>query len=99
MKRRLFENTGGNQFKLVSEDDFSNLDAQNPMHALAKRSPEETDMGSPEEKTEVRIGKEILNHIEQAHAENKDSSTQTMYIHLDEIARLAEELIRIHGQR
>jgi hypothetical protein len=90
--------------KFVKENDFSKLDAQNPSHALAKRSsdeptPDETDMGNPEEKREVQIGREILKHIDDAHKENKSSETQTMYIHLDEIARLAEELIKMHGQQ
>ncbi len=88
----------------MKENDFSKLDAQNPEHSLAKRSSDEpghdeTDMGNSEEKEEVQIGREILKHIDDAHKENKGSETQTMYIHLDEISRLAEKLIKMHGQQ
>ena len=70
------------------------------IHSLGPKDDNEhpeSDMNNPEEKREVQIGKEILKHIDDAHKENKDSETKTMYIHLDEIARLVDELIKMHG--
>jgi len=78
------------------ENDFSKLDAQDSMSSLAKRSPEETNMGSPEEKREVQIGKEILRLA--ARVKTGPCDGDAGYELGDGIIKLAQELIQMHGQ-
>jgi hypothetical protein len=66
----------------VKENEFSNLDAQDPTSSLAKRSPEETSMSNPEEAREVQIGKEIIKSLD--------------VDDLHKVADLARELIQMH---
>jgi hypothetical protein len=89
--------------KFIKEtgNDFSKLDAQNPEHSLAKRTPDEpahddTDMENPEEKREVQIGKEILNMCDGLKSYLKVRDNQTYIV--EKIKSLAEELIKIRGQ-
>ena len=86
--------------KFVKENDFSKLDAQNPSHAQAKvasnePSPEETDMGDPEEKEEVTLANEILNCISVIYTNNPDlihdSDENDIQINLKKIEKAAGE--------
>lgn len=52
---------------------------------------EESDMGNPEEKSEVQIGKEIL-----AHAEAIINISHTSAPHVEAIKKLSQELIDMH---
>lgn len=72
--------------KFVKENDFSKIDAQSSTSAGAKIGSHETDMGNPEEKREVQIGKEIIKLCQ-----GTDSN-------FPEIIALAQELIQMHGQ-
>jgi hypothetical protein len=96
---RLDESNG----KFIKEDnDFSKLDAQSPEGALAKTTPEElphdeTDMSNSEEKSEVRIGKEILNLTAKLRtAVSADHEAQEA---VTQIQALAKELLEIHGAK
>ncbi len=79
----------------MKENDFSKLSAENPEHTLAKRSSnepvdKEMDMSNPEERREVEIGKEILKICNEHLPYSEPVKT---------IERLAEELIKMHGQK
>lgn len=77
----------------VKENDFSKLSAENPEDALAKigsnEGGDETDMSNPAENREVQIAKEILNQIRMM------SPPGNVAI----IRKLANELIKMHGQK
>lgn len=87
-----------NNAKFVKENDFSKLDAQNPSHTQAKVSSneptsDETNMGNPEEKREVQIGKEMLSII------NSPGMDRVMETEKSKLRSLAEELVEMHGQQ
>jgi hypothetical protein len=90
-----------NKAKFVKENDFSKLDAQNPEHALAKRTSDEpahdeTNMENPEEKREVQIGREI---IKKTQSLVNVISDEDWAKYVTPIQKLARELIEIHGQQ
>jgi len=76
----------------VKGNDFSKLDAQDPTSALAKQSPEETDMSNPEESREVQIGKEMISAI------NLLPPIVQRDVSMKKLLALANELITMHGQ-
>jgi hypothetical protein len=87
------------QAKFVKENanDFSKLDAQNPTSALAKMTPDEhPDAAKPaqEEKSEVQIGNEILNIIEEGLQFDLHPAHAKDVIRIKE---LAEKLLQMHG--
>ena len=83
------------QAKFVKENDFSQLDAQAPESALAKVTPDETDMSNPAERTEVQIAQEILKVIEQHLGEDLHPYHEEG---VNKIKALANELLTMHGQ-
>ncbi len=85
--------------KFVKENDFSKLDAQDPSSALAKRSPEETDMSNPEESREVQLAKKILQYAELLKRYLHTEAGSGKYASANAIAEYAKELIQMHGQQ
>jgi len=57
----------------------------------------ETDMNNPEEKREVQIGKEIYSILEYSVKNLKNQ--ESVYENLVKIAKLAEELVNMHGSQ
>jgi hypothetical protein len=86
------------QAKFVKEEnDFSKLDAQNPTSAMAKMTPDENPDAAPhaqEEKSEVQIGNEILNIIEESLQFDLHPAHAKDVIRIKE---LAEKLLQMHG--
>jgi len=88
--------------KFIKEDNnFNQLDAQNSTSPQAKMSPEEqphdeTDMSNSEESREVKIGKEILRLCKVPGVSREDPYPEA---DLEGIAKLAQELIQMHGQK
>jgi len=82
-----------NSQKFVKENDFSNIDAQSSTSAGAKIGSHESDMGAPEEKREVQIGKEIMGIID------SPGMDRVMETEKSKLRRLAQELIQMHGQQ
>ena len=66
-------------------------------------SPEETDMGDPEEKEEVTLTNEILNCISVIYTNNPDlihdSDENDIQINLKKIEKAARQLLKIHGKQ
>ena len=96
------------QAKFVKENDFSKLDAQNPSHVQAKvasnePASDETDMGNPEEKEEVKLANEILNCLSVIYTNNPelvpDSDENDIQINLKKIEKAARQLLKIHGKQ
>jgi len=84
--------------RFIKENDFSKLDAQNPSHAQAKiasnePTSDETDMGNPEEKEEVRIGRKIIHLLQGRRGTVEDYRQQ-----IEQAIELAKELVKMHGQ-
>ena len=82
--------------RFIKENDFTQLDAQDPSSAGAKKTPhemghEEGDMVNSEEKAEIRIGNEILELAEQSQQNGDNHSAMVS------IMALAQELLRLHG--
>ena len=94
--------------RFVKENDFSKLDAQNPSHAqtkVASNEPasDETDMGNPEEKEEVKLASEILNCLSVIYTNNPelihDTDENDIQVNLKKIEKAARQLLKIHGQQ
>ena len=85
-----------NNSQFVKENDFSKLDAQNPEHAMAKKSSAEVghgedDMSNPEEAREIQIARELKTL----------ASKRTMMAGggWDTVSILADELLQMHGAK
>lgn len=105
MNKQLFRQVDGNSFILLKENnDFSKLSAEDVSHRDANISSDEifhdeTNLKNKDERREVEIAKEILKHFQVVHKEAKDTKSDILYVHLDEIARLANELYDIHKKQ
>lgn len=82
MKLKLFENLGNNRFRVAYEN------------------RDETDMSIPEEQLEVKIAKKIKDELKYARSSEQGGaadSTVRRSSALDNIEKLADQLLKMHG--
>ena len=101
----LFENIGGNQFKLSEDGEMSDYDRghyENGGRMVGTRRNQqhaEDDMNNSEEKREVQIGRGILQSLKLIQQSLPKQTHPNVTSELQSIGVYAQELIKMHGQQ
>jgi hypothetical protein len=93
MKQKLFENIGGNQFRLTEAIGRIMVFPRSKVNEGDFDDPVDTPVSKPEETREVQIGREILAALDNISVASTSGGLA------NDIRKLAQELITMHGAK